>query len=267
MPTGSRTKRGRAEARRWRKVPVTPEPPERKTARTVIHPTVIPVEVSVRESRPHPDTGTKRDERCPPVKDVSWRRSKNDSWVIHRHIDHLRVGWHDLDDGVGHINNLSFEGPLHYRISDDHYLLWRCLQCAGRLCFGAQKLNRIHQFQRLFREGFPQFDRPVQVVAHVLNHLWKPGHRFYIVIPWLIINPRKVVGVSYEACRLDNLHGIHRRRQHNGNQRIRVKRDRCGQFLQILVTALGRRRKRGNGNFGGLRVGLLTEGCDRPHHC
>jgi hypothetical protein len=109
------------------------------------------------------------------------------------------------------------------------------------LCFGAESLNGIHQLQRLIRERFPQLGRPPQFVAHVLNHRWELRHSSHILIPRLIINRREVVGVGcHKACRLDNFLGINRRRQHDRNQRIRIKRHRRDQFLQIGRAALGR---------------------------
>jgi hypothetical protein len=95
----------------------------------------------------------KRNERS--AVDENWSRSKNDGGIIYRHIDHLRVGWDDLDDGVSHINDLIFVRSLHDGIGDYHILLRRRLQSARGLRSGTQSLNGVHQVHGLLREGFP----------------------------------------------------------------------------------------------------------------
>src|SRR5262245_13698446 len=115
-PADRCTKRGPTPAGRRRKILVTPPPgsvPDHETARTPIDSAVPPIDTAVGDETSAPDAGTKRNDRPD-----DWPWSKNDGGIINWHIDHLRVSRQDLDDRVGHINNLSVVNPLHYGVRD-----------------------------------------------------------------------------------------------------------------------------------------------------
>ena len=72
--------------------------------------------------------------------------------VVRRHVDDLRVGLLDDDDGL--------------RILLDHHgLLLARLQIALVIRFLAELLNGVHDILLLREEGVPQFLRPVQLVG------------------------------------------------------------------------------------------------------
>lgn len=125
----------------------------------------------------------KSDERCRRIIDVGWRWSVNDRGAVHRNINDLRIRRHDLHDRVSHINNLGFISSLHNGIGDNHDLLGRALERADGLRLGTQRLDGIHQFQRLVNKGLAEFNGPSQFIAHFLNHGREPGHCFDILVP------------------------------------------------------------------------------------
>jgi hypothetical protein len=117
--------------RRRRIIRITAESassPNNEPAATIVNSAVVPIAMVVGYDSSYRDAGPKRDERCHRVIDVGrWRRI-NDDRIVHRHIDHLRIGRHDLHDRIGHVDDLSLVSALHHGIGDDDHLLGRRLK-------------------------------------------------------------------------------------------------------------------------------------------
>ena len=115
-------------------------------------------------------------------------RGVNRRRIIHggriaRHVNHPRVGRHDLDDGIGHDHDPLLDCLLHYGVGHDDILLLCGLQRAGLLCLKAQRLDGIHQFLALLQKRLPQCYRPLQVGVHFGDELRELRHGLDAVIP------------------------------------------------------------------------------------
>jgi hypothetical protein len=170
--------------------------------------------------------------------------------IVRGYVNHLLAGWLHLDDRIGHINNLVLVCPFHHGIGGSHNLLRAGFELARCLSFGAECLNGIHQIHRLVDKSLAQLGRPSNIRVHHRNDLGKPGHLLDFVIPGLLVQFGDIVGVLDESRRLHHFDGIHRGRKNDGDERVRVKRNRCGELLQISGTALGGGGRRSCGRAG-----------------
>lgn len=184
--------------------PRTESNPKWNSSGAKINSAIIPVGVVVHYNGSSRNAGAKINQRRPRSIHVGWRRIINKAGIVLRHIDHLRIGWHDLDDGVGDINDLSIQGSFNDRLIHADYLLGRGLERPGGLRFGAQGLNSIHHLQRLLSKILTQSDGPTQIIIHLLNDRWKPSGCLDVGVPRLIIKSSGVVIVGHEARGIDN---------------------------------------------------------------
>lgn len=65
--------------------------------------------------------------------------------------------------------------------------------------------------------------------------------------PLLLVPLRDMVGVFDEPRRLHNVQRLHGRRQVDGDQRLGMQRNRCGEPFQVGGVESGRGRRRGRG--------------------
>jgi len=126
------------------------------------------------------------------------------------------------------------------RVGHRHNLLLSRFKRAAPFSLGPHPLDGIRYPFRLVDERVTQVARPLNVVVHLIDDLRERGDRFDIVVPWLRIKLCNIVRVFHEPRRLHNLQRIRRRRQHGGEQRIRIKRNGRHQFVQISIALLRR---------------------------
>jgi hypothetical protein len=169
---------------------------------------VVPV-TTVIQPRAHSHSGTESDgasgQGCARI--ISWRRRiiiarirdriarVNHRWIVLRNIDNLRIGGLNLHDLVGDVRGLLFDGIGDDRIGDGNDLLGCGFESAGVLGFGSHCLDGIHQIFRLVDECIAQVTGPGNVIVHLRNHVGKPGDRFDVIVPRLLINLGDVVRV------------------------------------------------------------------------
>jgi len=133
-----------------------------------------------------------------------------------------------------------FDDVRDDRIGHRHNLLLRRLERAAPLSLGPHPLDGIRYPFRLVDERVTQVARPLNVVIHLIDDLRELGDRLDIVVPRLRIQFCDIVRVFHEPCSLHDLQRIRRRRQHGGEQRIRIKRNGRYQFVQVSIALLWR---------------------------
>jgi hypothetical protein len=121
----------------------------------------------------------------------------------------------------------------HDNVGDGDDLLLCAFEIPCFLGLAAQRLDRVHHVLRLVHECLAKIDRPCEVCVHFGDQCRKFSHGLHVLIPGLVVHFRDIVCVFHESCRLDDFHRIGRRGEHDGNQRIRMKRDRLAQLLQV----------------------------------
>jgi len=133
-----------------------------------------------------------------------------------------------------------FDDVRDDRIGHRHNLLLSRFKRAAPFSLDPHPLDCICDTFRLIDESVPKVARPLNVVVHLIDDLRERGDRFDIVVPWLRIKLCNIVRVFHEPRRLHNLQRIRRRRQHGGEQRIRIKRNGRYQFVQVGIALLWR---------------------------
>ena len=154
-------------------------------------------------------------------------------WRVAGHVNHGRVRGHHLDDLFGHIDHLRDIGLLDDNVGDGDDLLRCRLEIPRLLSLGPEGLDGVHQFFGLVNEGLAEVHGPGQVRIHFGDQFWKLRDRFDVFVPGLRIHVGNIVGVFDEPRGLNYLEGIGRRGQHDGNEWIRMQRDRDGELLKI----------------------------------
>ncbi|MDT4832729.1 hypothetical protein FQZ97_662950 [compost metagenome] len=158
-------------------------------------------------------------------------------WVVAGHIDHLRIGRLDHDD------RLVIGG------AGSDLLLRRALQVARLLGLDPQPLDRIHDRVRLRQEGVAHGFHPVGLPAHHV-HDRREGHQgFDAGVPGLALDRLdslvarfgRVLGRPLGGRR--DVVGIGRAHEYLRQQRIRIKRHRRHQLIQLRVVQLGLRHR------------------------
>ena len=164
-------------------------------------------------------------------------RAINHRRIVVRHIDRFRIRRLNDDDllaALGFLRNLL--------------LLGRC-QLFVRICLGAQTLDTVHYIGLLREHGVAELLRPVELVAHHVEHRRRGDERSHAFIPSLLIDGG-FQGVVLEAlvflqpaAGLYDLERIGRRHHHLSEQIVRVKRDRREQridFFRLEQVSLSR---------------------------
>jgi hypothetical protein len=172
----------------------------------------------------------------------------HDRRVIGRHVDHFRVGGHDLDDG------------LRFHSLGDDFLLLGILQRALGRRLAAQGLGRRQHVLLLRQEGIAQLLGPVDLLAHHRQHLRKDRERLHAGIPGLPLQ-RILEALAFQirmaldpALGGDHFQRISRGHEDLGEQGVGVEGDRCDQLLDLLLgEGLGACR----GGWGCRRRGCL----------
>ena len=134
--------------------------------------------------------------------------------------------------GLAH-DLLRFVRDRHHFVGDGDDVARSGFEGAGFVRLGPERLNGIHQFLGLVQEGLAQTHRPSQICVHLGDQLGELGHGLDVFIPGLVVHHGNVIGVLHEARRLHNFQRINRRRQDDGNQIVRMQRNRHGQLLQF----------------------------------
>src|SRR6266852_1603227 len=141
----------------------------------------------------------------------------------------------------GHVNNLGIG-----RLNDDgralggHGLLRRGLKIAGISRPLAHSLHRIHYILFLVVVGVSKGRRPGEVLVHISQDRRKCSKRLDAGVPGLLVHGLSQsvtlqIGMRLNpSVSLDDLLGKGGGRQDLGYQRIRIKRNRGDQLLQLL---------------------------------
>ena len=151
----------------------------------------------------------------------------DDARVIIGNIDRIGIRWLDGDDLL----------VLHFRYSDG--LLFGRLQLVVGLSLGAQALDRVHHIGLLGNNRIAELLRPIEFRTHHLQHVRRGDQGFDAVVPRLLVD-RRLQCIAFEilvcfkpTLGLHDVERIGRRHQHLGEQRIRIKRDRRNQLIEL----------------------------------
>ncbi|CAM3464607.1 hypothetical protein CUTA107171_27875 [Cupriavidus taiwanensis] len=123
---------------------------------------------------------------------------------------------------------------------DNDLLLLVRLEIAGLLRARPQPLHRVEHFLLLADEGVAQLLRPVELVAHRLQHLRKRHQRLDADIPGLALDrlQRRValhLGIGLDpACRLHDFERIGGGHQHLGQDGVGIEGNGRNQRLQFF---------------------------------
>ena len=120
---------------------------------------MVPVAV-VGNDGAHGYPSAKGNQRNEWVIHVSGRRVIHDVGIVGWHINHLRIGWLNLDDRIGHDHQLLLDRFLDDRVGNRHDLLRRRLKRAGPLGLAAHVLDGVHHILVLGQECFAEVHRP-----------------------------------------------------------------------------------------------------------
>ena len=101
----------------------------------------------------------------------------------------------------------------------------------------------VHQ-SGLVNEGLAEAHGPGQVSVHFGDQFRELRDGFDVFVPGLRIHLGNIVGVFDEPRGLNYLEGIGGRRQDDGDERIRMQRDRDGELLKIGGASFCRGRGR-----------------------
>ena len=152
--------------------------------------------------------------------------------VVHRT---RLVDDHALGFVIGHVNDVV--GNRRYL--DDavvafHVLVVVATQVAGRIGSVAESLDRAYDVFLLGNYGFAESPRPVDVIVHELDDLGVIEQCDDRVVPIRVRFERRIaLELVEEAPGLDHLQGKSRGRQHDGEQVVRIQRDRPDQVFQL----------------------------------
>ena len=163
----------------------------------------------------------------------------DDGGIVGRYVDHLRIGRLDHDRlglGVGRDN-----------------LLLRRLQLIRRLRPLAKPLNRGHHILLLSQNRITELLRPIELLAHHLQHLGEGYQGLYARVPGLLLQRRSelfalqrgVLRVFRPTLRLDNLQRIGGSHQYRGQEIVGIEGDRSQDLVELFRlehgSGLGRR--------------------------
>ena len=154
---------------------------------------------------------------------------------IDRDIDDFRIGRRDHDGAVG-AGALARDG-----------LFLAAGEVAGIGRPGAQALDRIGHVLLLGDHGVAHLLHPVEMVAHLHQHLGKGGQRLHAHVPALVLHggDRRIalerrIGLR-PARRIDDLERVARRHQRLRQQRVGIERDGRQHLVEFLgLERLGR---------------------------
>jgi hypothetical protein len=117
----------------------------------------------------------------------------------------------------------------------------------------------------LVNESLAQIHGPSQVLIHFSNQFRKLRDGLDVFVPGLRIHLGNIIGVSDEARGLNDLERVCGCGQDDGDERIRMQRDRHGELLKIggasLCRGRGRRGRRCRGDstrWAGLGLGRVA---------
>jgi len=152
-----------------------------------------------------------------------------------------------LDDFRRRTHDLRGGGFLHDHVRYRDNLLFGGFEVAGLLGHGAKFLDRVHHLFGLINESCAEINAPWQIGIHFGDHFREPRDGFDIVVPRLRIQLGNVVRVLHEPCGLDDFKRISCCGQNDGNERIRMERDRLDELFQLCGALFGGRRRRWRG--------------------
>ena len=160
--------------------------------------------------------------------------------IVIRHVELVRIGRRDVDV------------LLAARALRGHRLLAGRLQLVVGLRLHTQALDRIHDVGLLRQHRVAELLRPVELVAHHVEHVGRGRERFYAVVPVLLVDRRlervaleSLVGIG-PAVGLDDFERIGRGHEDFREQRVGIERDRSDQRIELASgqQLLRRRRSR-----------------------
>ena len=176
-----------------------------------------------------------------------------------RAVNHGRVVRGNINDvGLGRLDDDRL--PLRH-----HVLLGRGLQVTGLLRLAPQTLDRFNHIALLRQEGVADLLRPVELVAHHVEHVGKPDQGLHARIPGLTRSLvhcgfASLVSVRFGPARsLNHFKRIGRRHQDLTEQRIGIERDGRQQRIKLLIGKYGRLGAL-PGRVGRRIVGLAHDG-------
>ena len=153
-------------------------------------------------------------------------------------VDHRRIIIRNVH-GIG-IGRFDHDDLLVLDLLNRDLLLLGGRQLVVRLRPRLQALDRIHHVRLLSKHGVAERLGPVELVVHHLEHARRAGQRLDAVVPGLLVDFRFQL-IAFEVLVLfDPAGGSHhfqrigRSRQHVGEQRVRIERDRRNQRIQLL---------------------------------
>jgi hypothetical protein len=146
--------------------------------------------------------------------------------------------WLNLDNLISYIDRHLFDDIRDDRIGHRHNLLLSRFKRAAPFSLDPHPLDCIRHPFRLIDECVPKVAGPLNVIVHLIYHIGKLRDLLDIIVPRLRIQFCDIVRVFHEPRRLHDLEWIGRRRQHGGDQRIRIKRNGRYQFVQVGVALL-----------------------------
>jgi hypothetical protein len=101
-------------------------------------------------------------------------------------------------------------------------------------------LDCVHHVGLLRQESVSQVRRPLDISSHPLHHVWKCCHRLDAWIPRLLCHSVReslvlqVLVIRHPLLKLDHFQRISGSSQRLGEKRIRIKRNRCHQGIELL---------------------------------
>ena len=156
---------------------------------------------------------------------IRWeRRSIDRPGVIHRNVDHRRIGWRNR-------NRAAIGG---------HHLLRRAAQLTCGLCLLAHRLHCIHHVLWLIVVGIAQVGRPLNVLVQLREHGRKRRKRLHARVPVLVFRTGSNLfrgGAALclpPAICLHHLSRISCGCKNLRQQRVGIERDWRYQLVQLL---------------------------------
>jgi hypothetical protein len=99
----------------------------------------------------------------------------------------------------------------------------------------SEPLDRTGHVFRLVEKGISQVGSPIHILGHHSKNAWIVGNCPDGLSPILLVNARHIPSALEPHFRIGNLCRIRRGRQHLGQQRVRVERDRGEKAIKLII--------------------------------
>lgn len=141
----------------------------------------------------------------------------HDRRIVVGHVDHLGIGRHDA-----YVLGL-----------EDHGLLRRACEVAGRFRLRAEALHGGHHVVLLIEKSDAELLRPREVFVHPAQHVGITREGAHAFVPRLLVDLRRVASVLEETRREHDVRRIRGCGKNNAEERVGIERDRGDEFFDI----------------------------------